>query len=325
VTQTTLPDLDGSGARRFQAVSPTFHHPRYRLIRKIGHGSVGEVHLAEDARRCRQVAVKVLPPFGSTPAVTPEQFESELRVHRQIRHPNVVEVLDHGTTASDIPYIVLERLHGRSLGACLRQRGALTVQGALRIAREAARGLSAVHESGAVHQDVKPDNLFLCDERRHGVSVKVLDFGFATMAERGRDAKVCGTLEYIAPEQVLAEAVDRRADIYGLGVVIFRMLTGELPFDACERRGILTHQLFSRIPPPSWLRDDLSADLDCLVSNAVRKHPDNRYGDMRELMSDLERALAGERVAPLPLMVRPDRFAPSTELGRRAFSVLAAE
>lgn len=295
---------------------------RYRIVSELGRGAVGTVYLARDQKLGGEVAMKVLPPYGTNAAVTPERFAAEVKLGQTVQHPNVVQVVDSGITDAGEPFVVTERLFGESLGDCLKRCSSIAANGALRIVKEAARGLAAVHAAGAVHRDVKPDNLFLCDEERHGVSVKVLDFGFATFLDSETDERVFGTLKYIAPEQAVAEKIDARADIYALGVVLFRMLTGELPFDACAERGILTHHLLSTIPPPSWLREDLPEGVDRVVESAVRKHPRNRYGSMDELLEDLDRALRGEPVWGAPQTVWPDRFRPETDTGREALSLL---
>lgn len=298
---------------------------RYTLGHCLGRGAIGAVFLADDASTGGEVAVKLLPAYGLSPAMTEERFEAEVRLNRSVTHANVVQVLDAGHTERGEPYVVSEALAGETLGDCLRARGAMSVDGALRVAREAARGLSAVHRAGIVHRDVKPDNLFLCDERRHGVSVKVLDFGFATLIDRRDDpSAVLGTVKYMAPEQVLAESVDPRADVYALGIVLFRALTGELPFDACARRGLVSHHLASPVPPPSWLAEGLDPSIDEVVLTAVRKHPRNRYPSMQAFLDDLDRALSGRPVRGIEPPVRPDVFFPSTDAGRQAFTALGA-
>jgi eukaryotic-like serine/threonine-protein kinase len=296
---------------------------KYRLLRELGRGAMSRVHLAEDERGV-EVAVKVLHPFGTHPGVTPESFDNEVRLSRLVRHANLVQVLDAGVTDAGEPFIVMERLRGQTLGDRLRGDVPMAPWDALAIVREAARGLAIVHQHGLVHRDVKPDNLFLCDVDHHGVSVKVLDFGFMTVTQAEHEARVCGTLEYIAPEQAVAESVDRRADVYALGVVLFRMLTGELPFDACARRGILAHHLTSAVPPPSWLQDGVDDTLDAIVATAVRKHPANRYASMEALLEDIDRALTGEPVHGAPQVIEPDRYLPRTELGQRAVRFLSA-
>jgi serine/threonine-protein kinase len=220
--------------------------------------------------------------------------------------------------------MVTEALVGETLGERLRTQGRLGAEEALTIVREAARGLAAIHREGFVHRDVKPDNLFLCDADRHGVALKVIDFGFCTKLDRSshESRKILGTLEYIAPEQAVADPIDGRADVYALGVVLFRATTGELPFDA-PALGMITHHLRSTVPPPSWLVDELPAAVDRVVLTATRKHPDNRYATMCDLLADLDAALEGRGVGGAPLRVEPDGYLPATDDGREAFETLS--
>lgn len=229
-------------------------------------------------------------------------------------------------TAWGEPFMVTEALVGETLGDRLAETPRLSSKLACEIARDTARGLAAIHRAGYVHRDVKPDNLFLCDADRHGVTVKVIDFGFCTEAQRANEEgrNVLGTLEYIAPEQALAEAIDGRSDVYGLGVVLFRCVTGELPFDA-SARGVITHHLVSHVPPPSWLVDDLEPWVDPVVLSATRKHPDNRYASMADLLDDLDAALAGKPVSGAPARVEPDEYRPKSEKGRAAVENLMEE
>jgi serine/threonine protein kinase len=300
---------------------------RYLLLEPLGKGSASRVFLARDERTNAHVAVKVLPPYGSSPFATPERFDAELAVGCGVAHANVARILDAGTSTWGEPFMVTEALVGETLGDRLHEVKRLSASDALSLVREAARGLAAIHRAGYVHRDVKPDNLFLCDVPRHGVAVKVIDFGFCTRVEREstEERKVLGTLEYMAPEQAVAEVTDVRADVYSLGVVLFRSVTGELPFDACENRGILTHHLLSPVPPPSWLVDELDARIDPIVLSATRKHPDNRYPTMAALLDDLDRAIDGLPVRGVPVRVQPDGYHPTTEKGLLAFETLSDE
>jgi serine/threonine-protein kinase len=299
---------------------------RYVLMQPLGKGSASRVFLARDNRTNAQVAVKVLPPYGASPLSTRERFDAEVAVGCGVAHANVARIIDAGMTAWAEPYMVTEALVGETLGDRLAETSRLSAELSCQIAREAARGLAAIHRAGYVHRDVKPDNLFLCDGERHGVTVKVIDFGFCTEAHRANDEgrNVLGTLEYIAPEQAVAESIDGRSDVYGLGVVLFRCITGELPFDA-SARGVIAHHLVSRVPPPSWLVDDLESWVDPIVLSATRKHPDNRYGTMTDLLDDLDAALAGKPVSGAPARVEPDEYRPKSEKGRAAVETLTEE
>jgi eukaryotic-like serine/threonine-protein kinase len=299
---------------------------RYLLLQPLGKGAASRVFLARDSRTNAQVAVKVLPPYGASPLSTRERFDAEVAVGCGVAHANVARIIDAGMSAWGEPYMVTEALVGETLGDRLAETPRISSTLAGEIARDAARGLAAIHRAGYVHRDVKPDNLFLCDGDRHGVTVKVIDFGFCTEASRANEEgrNVLGTLEYIAPEQAVAEAIDGRTDVYSLGVVLFRCLTGELPFDA-SARGVITHHLMSHVPPPSWLVDDLDRWVDPVVLSATRKHPDNRYSSMADLLEDLDAALAGRPVSGAPSRVEPDEFRPKSEKGRAAVETLMDE
>jgi serine/threonine-protein kinase len=173
----------------------------------------------------------------------------------------------------------------------LKRAGSIDPELGLRLCRETAHALEAVHEAGIVHRDIKPDNLFLVGPIGEPEHVKVLDFGMARMPDEIHDLEatsILGTAQYMAPEQILVEPVDARTDVYSLGVVLFRLVTGHLPFDAQNPGDLLRHQIFSPIPPPSWLCDDLPPGLEEVIIRATRKSPQNRYRSMREFGSALD-------------------------------------
>jgi serine/threonine-protein kinase len=185
---------------------------------------------------------------------------------------------------------------------------------ALALAREIASGLVAAHAAGIIHRDVKPGNLFLLRQPAE-TKLKLIDFGFAKDT-RDPDAGpsstnvVIGTAQYMAPEQILTDPVDARTDVYGFGAVLFRLLTGHLPFDLDVGVDLFSHQVFSPIPPPSWLVESLDADLEQVVLRCVRKHPENRYPSMQAVLDDLDRIARSEDIQPLPLLRDPDVYNP---------------
>ncbi|MEO7094741.1 MAG: serine/threonine-protein kinase, partial [Polyangiales bacterium] len=181
------------------------------------------------------------------------------------------------------------------------------------------------------HRDVKPDNIFLVGTPGDDdVTVKVIDFGMAKVPRStGSSAGfVLGTLEYMAPEQIVSEDIDGRADVYGLGVVMFRMFTGHLPFDVSIKDGtdILGHQLFSPAPPPSWLDEGMDPMIERVILSAMRKRPENRYDTMAAMLDDLERASHLREGGPhgKPLVNEPDVFEPRTERGKEAERFLSS-
>lgn len=287
---------------------------------------MGDVYRALEVKSGLEVAIKV---SRHATRDARERFQREVHVSARVSHPHVVEILDYGEATLDgragVPFLVMELLDGKTLGEVLAEEmpaldGTLArVEYFLRLIRQAALGLHAAHQAGIVHRDVKPDNLIL-----HGnsaaPSVKLIDFGLASLADEAAPAKgmIAGTIEYMAPEQVLTEATDARADIYSLGVVMFRLLTGVLPFDGALRTQLLALQLLSPAPSPSWLVDDLPAGVDRIVSCAMRKHPGNRYPDMSALVTDIDAYLSSASVTGTPLLFEPDSYTPATELGAKA-------
>lgn len=291
---------------------------RYKVIGFVSKGATARVYLAEDAETGGVVAVKMFAPAVREREQMRERFLREADALRAIDHPNVVRVLDAGEVDS-APYLVMEALLGETLGARLERTGALEPTIALRYARQAAAGLAAAHRAGVIHRDIKPDNIFLID----GDTLKLIDFGMAKVAHEGASSAemIMGTVQYMAPEQIVSESVDPRTDVYALGVVLFRMLTGHLPFDVEVGTDLLGHQLFSPAPPPSWLDDDLDPKVEQVILAAMRKDPDNRYPSMDAFLEDLQR----DTPRGSPLTKRPDVYTPSSEAGREAARFLSSQ
>jgi len=306
---------------------------RYRIERFVDRGATSRVYLAEDLHTQSMVALKVFNPSVALGEQMRARFLRGARATMHIDHPHVVKVIDTGATADGSPFVVLEVLAGAPLGERLREEGRLDTPFALRLSLEAACGLEASHAAGVVHRDVKPDNLFLVRRRDGSETLKVIDFGMAKVQRSsGSSAQglVLGTIEYMAPEQIVSEEIDARTDIYGLGVVMYRMFTGHLPFDvptprddraaAAERRGrdLLGHQLFSPVPPPSWLDDHLDPRIELVILCATRKRPENRYPTMTALRRDLERIRIGRNPRGQALETEPDVYEAKSDLGKQA-------
>jgi serine/threonine-protein kinase len=295
---------------------------RYRIVGFVNKGATARVYLAEDLEGSGIVAIKLYAPAVRERQTMRERFLREADALRAIDHPNVIRVLDAGEM-DGAPYLVMEALKGETVGHVLEHTPVLPNETALRYFREAALGLAAAHRAGVVHRDVKPDNIFLVRDG-NVTKLKVIDFGMAKVERDGGsnpEGMVMGTVQYMAPEQIVSEPVDARTDIYALGVVLFRMLTGHLPFDVELGTDLLGHQLFSPAPPPSWLDDDLDPNIERAILCAMRKDPRNRYPTMEAFLDDLSR----DRPEGWPMHKRPDVYEPVTDQGREAAKFLSTQ
>lgn len=310
------------------AAIPPVVHGRYLPLGVVGEGASTRVYHAYDTFTGRDVALQIL---RRDPALEPirHRFLTATRPVLTLQHPAVVSCFEAGETEAGDPYVVMELLRGETLGDRLARGGPLPWSAAVPLFLDAAAGLAAIHEAGLVHRDVKPDNLFLVGPPGAPERLKVLDFGLAMRLDSGEETGelVVGTTEYMPPEQVLCDPVDARSDVYSLGAVLFRALTGELPFGDVRRNQTLAHHLMTPAPPPSWLVEDLPAALGALIQTALRKHPDNRFATMRELHAALERIALGFEACPCcapPLRLDPDRYEPRGARGSAALRALGA-
>ncbi|MBN1607256.1 MAG: serine/threonine protein kinase [Polyangiaceae bacterium] len=325
-------ELGPRGAGRASQPTMPRLHPglwfdgRYQVIAKLGRGGMAEVYLAHDLVTTESVAVKVLADHARKSPELRRRLRYEREASAQVSHPNVMRVFGGGTAPGELPYLVAEVLQGETLRQRLRRERTVSPLTTVSLMRQAAMGLGAAHAEGVVHCDIKPSNLFLCTTETDECLVKVFDFGLACPAggnEGSGSEFAAGTLQYMAPEQVVGDPVDPRADVYALGVVMFRALTGELPFDTTPVTELLAHQLLSVAPPSSWLVDALDPRIETIVLTAMRKHPHNRYASMADLLADLDRVLGDEPVLGVPLLHTPDEYVPQTESGRQVLRVLA--
>jgi eukaryotic-like serine/threonine-protein kinase len=272
----------------------------YRAVSLLGEGGMGAVYMAEHPSIGRRVAVKVLRKELIRDTQHLGRFVNEARAANSIRHPNIVEILDSGTTEGGMPYLVMELLEGESLsGRLARER--LPLAQALEIARQTASALHAAHRQGIVHRDLKPDNLFLAiDTRGEGRErVKVLDFGIAKLqtTRPGDQVKtqtgiMMGTPAYMSPEQCLGTRhVGPRSDIYSLGVIIYEMVCGRPPFWS-EAWGALVNMHINQAPESPGARvPDLPPAVQAIILRALAKNPDQRFDNMAELQETLESAM----------------------------------
>lgn len=275
-----------------QSTSPDQATDRYRLRRELASGGMATVHLADDVVLDRPVALKILAPSLAADAAFVDRFRQEARAAGQLRHPNVVTVYDWGAMDGTW-FIAMEYVEGRTLADIIAEDGPLPANEAAAIAVEIVEALDAAHRQGLVHRDVKPSNIIVTPDGR----VKIADFGIARAARGGLDltqvGMIVGTAAYLSPEQAQGANVDPRSDLYALGVVLFEMTTGRLPFTSDDALGYATQHVSSPPPRLRTIRPDLPAEFDDLVDRLLAKDPNHRYQTAADLAVDL-RAIAGQ-------------------------------
>jgi serine/threonine protein kinase len=264
---------------------------RYRLEARIAAGGMSTVYRALDETLERQVAVKLMNREVASDSDQLERFRREARAVAQLSHPHIVGVIDAGDDADPThprPYIVFEYVKDR-----IRRLGRLPITESVAYAIEIARALGAAHARHIVHRDVKPQNVLLDQEG----SAKVTDFGIArTLEEEGltADGRVLGTTDYVSPEQALGQQVTGQSDLYSLGVVLYEMLTGDVPFHGDSQVAVAMKHVREEIPDVQLKRPEVSAALAAVVETATAKRLDERYADDAELVADLEDVLTLE-------------------------------
>jgi len=265
---------------------------RYRLEAKLGSGGMSTVYLARDETLDRPVAVKVMHREMSEQEDQLERFRQEARAVAKLSHPNVVSVIDAGEDGGH-PYIVFEYVKGETLKQRIGRIGALDVQEAIAYAIEVARGLGVAHARSMVHRDIKPQNVLIDEEGR----AKLTDFGISRQLEQAgvtATGRVLGTTDYVAPEQAMGRAVDPRSDVYSLGVVLYEMLVGQVPFHADSQVGVAMKHVNEELPDVQRRRPEVSAAVALVVERATAKDPGERYQTVGEMVDDLETALEVE-------------------------------
>lgn len=252
---------------------------RYVLDRPLGHGGMATVYLAHDEELDRSVAVKLLAEHLAGDAAFRERFLREARLAARLSHPNVVGVYDAGEDERGRPYIVMEHVEGQTVDALLRERGPLPAGEAVAIALQACHGLAHAHSAGLIHRDVKPQNLLL----REDGTVKVADFGIARAAETTaltQIGTVLGTAAYLAPEQAAGEEVTPATDVYGLGAVLYELLTGRPPREVESLADLAAGQ---QVPPVSELAPEVPGHVEDAVMRALARNPAYRPQSAAEL------------------------------------------
>jgi serine/threonine-protein kinase len=296
-------EVKGSLARKAESTAPAFDTKtmlgkqvqNYELLSLLGQGGTGAVYLAVHSLLGRQVAIKILRrEYAENPELV-DRFINEAKAANAIRHAGIVQVIDVGTLASGLPYLVMELLAGETLRARIA-RGRVAVPLAIDIARQVAAALSAAHQIGIVHRDVKPENMFLVTAPPDSEHVKVLDFGiakltgaeFAGRADQTKTGVVMGTPPYMSPEQCRGSGeIDHRTDVYALGIILFEMLTGQQPFKAPGFGDLMLLHMSSPPPQLRSLNAAVSSELEAVVLRALEKRPEDRFQSMEEFAHGL--------------------------------------
>jgi class 3 adenylate cyclase/tRNA A-37 threonylcarbamoyl transferase component Bud32 len=321
IFQLSVPDLPSEFPPLKTLEAPT-EDDRYRLIRQIGSGGMAEVYLAYDEVLEREVAFKVLDRKHAESREAVERFRREARSAASLSHPNIAAIFDRGHTEDGTYYIVMEYVEGGTLEDLIQQEGPLSPERTTEVALQVAEALRVAHEKGVIHRDIKPQNILLSKTGE----AKVADFGIAraqaatTMTQAG---SVIGSVHYISPEQALGEPATPKSDLYSLGVVLYEMLTGELPYDAETPGAVVMQHVGGLSRSPKEVNPRVPEELDAVTARLLSKDPDDRYADATALVEDLERVKSG--LAPVAeTMQARTRVGRTDRLRRRGVLVALA-
>ncbi|MBE5911088.1 Stk1 family PASTA domain-containing Ser/Thr kinase [Pseudobutyrivibrio sp.] len=278
---------------------------RYEVIDRVGSGGMSDVYRAKDHILGREVAIKILKQEFSEDATFVAKFRTEAQSAAGLEHPNIVNIYDVGSE-NGMYFIVMEYVEGITLKTYIEKKGQLNFKEAISIAIQVGRGIEAAHQKGIIHRDIKPQNIIISTEGK----VKVTDFGIARAASSNTiHADVMGSVHYSSPEQARNGFVDGKSDIYSLGIVMYEMVTGRVPFDGDNTVAIAIQHLQEEMVAPSAYAPDLPISLEKIILKATMKSPDRRYGTISDMLMDLKRAL-----------VRPDEdfvtIVDSSDLGK---------
>jgi serine/threonine protein kinase/beta-lactam-binding protein with PASTA domain len=272
----------------FQIVPGTIIDDRYQVVSRVGSGGMAEVYCAEDLQLGRRVAVKLLHERFAQDEEFVERFRREASSAASLSHANIVSVFDRGEWGGTY-YIAMELLEGRSLDTIVREEAPLTPERAIGLTEQVLLAARFAHKRGVVHRDLKPHNVIIDDEGR----VKVTDFGIARAgaSEITQTGSIMGTARYLSPEQAQGESVGPRSDLYAVGILLYELLTGTVPFEGDSVVAIALRHLSEPPRPPSNLVSSISPNLDAIVLKSLAKNPADRFADADEFIA----ALAGER------------------------------
>ncbi|WP_329615209.1 protein kinase [Streptomyces brevispora] len=284
---------------------------RYQLRDLLGEGGMASVYLAYDSALDRQVAIKTLHTELGREQSFRERFRREAQAVAKLQHTNIVSVFDTGEDelgGALMPYIVMEYVEGQPLGSVLqsdiRSHGAMPADKALKVTADVLAALDTSHEMGLVHRDIKPGNVMVT---KRGV-VKVMDFGIARAMQSGvtsmtQTGMVVGTPQYLSPEQALGRGVDARSDLYSVGIMLFQLLTGRIPFDADSPLAIAYAHVQEEPVAPSTINRSITPAMDALVARALKKNPNERFPSAAAMQDEIARVLSASGRTGAPVII----------------------
>jgi serine/threonine protein kinase len=300
---------------------------RYELLDYLGKGGMSEVWQGRHIHLDKMVAVKLLHKDLTEKKEFLARFKLEAQIASKLNHPNICGVSDFGFTEDDIPFIVMEYLEGESLAAVLKRTDRLPVGSSLSIIRQSVSGLKAAHRIGVVHRDIKPGNIFITREKSGARVVKVLDFGISKMlvGKKGdlgltTTGTLLGTAFYLSPEQIMeSRGVDQRTDLYAAGTVLYKLVTGKVPFMGENFGEVAVKVVNDPLVDPRELVEGLPPKVSRIIRKAMEKDPRARYQDADEMLADLDRAFEeyqGDTIEALykpgleNLILKPSEYSP---------------
>lgn len=265
----------------------TMLQDRYEILEKIGSGGMSEVYKAKCHKLNRLVAIKVLKSEFTSDAGFVSKFKMEAQAAAGLSHPNIVNIYDV-VDDGDLHFIVMELVEGITLKSYIKKKGRLDARETIGIAIQVAQGIEAAHEQHIIHRDIKPQNMLISMDGK----VKVADFGIArAVSSQTMNSTVVGTVHYISPEQARGGFSDERSDLYSLGITMYEMVTGRVPFDGENTVTVALSHLEEPIPVPSLLNPEVTPSLERIILKCTEKRPENRYANAADLIGDLRRAL----------------------------------
>ena len=267
----------------------------YKIVKKIGEGGMGEVYKGVDVMLEREVAIKLLKPELSNRDDIVQRFRSEAIALGRLNHPSIAAVYNFGRFNTQF-YMALEFVNGETLDDVIKKNGALAWQTALHYAIAILQGLEHAHRFQIIHRDIKPSNIIITEQD----TVKILDFGMARILEKARQTisgNLIGTLEYVSPEQIRGQETDARSDIYSVGVVLYEMLTGHIPFEKNTEYDLIKSQIEEKPKPPRSFSQAIPPQIEQLVLKALEKKPERRFASANDFADALQKLVEHPPIA----------------------------